>query len=74
MTCTLDGRAVNYTAETEFVVETKEIATGRWTRWFGNRGNLPQAVAMFNCCNTDPNRFEKRLVRRDDAKPQRVLA
>ena len=59
-TGTLDGKAVNYSPNTEFLVQVAK-GRGRYATRFRVVGNLSQAVSLFNGINIG-NGYRKRLL------------
>ena len=56
----LDGRRVAYSSETEFLVQVG-LGRGSYRTRYAVRGNLAQAVHLFNGLNIG-NGYKKRLV------------
>lgn len=68
----LDGRQVAYTTETAFLVQVGKGKSSYSTRYVFT-GNLPQAVAYYNCVNIGRG-YKKRLLMPSAKKPVLAVA
>jgi len=70
ITSYLDGKAIGYCDQTEFLVQVGRYS-GKYQTKYRFTGNLAQAVRYFNCINIG-NGYKKRLLMPSANKP--VLA